>query len=153
MSDDDFSRIEDRLGLRLPEAYRRCLAPIPIPHERGNANSQVWDDAGALIALNQSRRAEVADWPPWLFVIGQAEGDPCGYAIDIRIPDAPVWWLEQMRLGRHSGPGRESFEDWFARWVEDSGELPGDGSGPGWIIVFYLIFAAMVLGWMAWTRR
>ena len=102
-------------------AYRRQLSPFPIPREGGNTDTQVWDDAGELIALNQRLRAEVEGWPPWLFVIGQSVGDPCGYAIDTRSPECPVWWLEQMQLGPNSGPSEGPFDRWFGQWVADSG--------------------------------
>jgi hypothetical protein len=119
MVDGTLDRIENALSIHLPAAYRKSVVPFPIPHEAGNADSHVWDDADRLIALNQLVRRQVEQWPQWLFVIGQVEGDPCGYAIDTRTPDCPVWWLEQMQLGRNSGPAAGSFEQWFAQWVRD----------------------------------
>jgi hypothetical protein len=119
MDNDDLDRIEKALSIRLPQAYRKSVAPFPIPGEAGNTDSQVWDDADRLIALNQRHRTEIDKWPPWLFVIGQAEGDPCGYAVDTRTPDCPVWWLEQMRRVPSSGPSGGPFERWFAQWVKD----------------------------------
>lgn len=54
MTGEDFSRIENASpSVRLPEVYRSHLAPFPVPRESGNAELQVWDDAGALIALNR----------------------------------------------------------------------------------------------------
>ena len=119
MTEDDFSRIEQTLAIRLPDVYRHGLSPFPIPQNAGKSDTQVWDDAEKLIALNQRLRTEVEGWTSWLFVIGQAEGDPCGYAIDTRNPECPVWWLEQMRLGPHSGPTQGPFNDWFSQLVTE----------------------------------
>jgi hypothetical protein len=141
MTEEDFSRIEDALAVRLPDVYRRRLAPLPIPRDGGNTDTQVWDDSGALITLNQRLRAEVEGWPPWLFVIGQPVGDPCGYAIDTRDPECPVWWLEQMQLGPHSGPSLGSFDAWFSRWVTDTSEGP-DGS---FCFVFFLVWGMLTV--------
>src|SRR4051812_10339081 len=99
MTESDFERIEHALDIRLPDVYRRQMSSFPTPQEVGNTGTEVWDDAEELIALNQRLRAEVEGWPAWLFVIGRSEGDPCGYAIDTRSPECPVWWLEQMQLG------------------------------------------------------
>jgi hypothetical protein len=121
VTEPDLDRIERALGLRLPEAYRQRVVPFPVPPEAGNSTSPVWDDAGRLIALNQRLRVEVEGWPRWLFAIGQSEGDPCGYAIDTRSAECPVWWLEQMQLGSHSGPSEGPFDTWFVQWVADSG--------------------------------
>jgi hypothetical protein len=120
MSGTDLDGIEQALQIRLPKAYRSQVSPFPVPHEVGNTDSQIWDDAEQLIALNRRLRGQVEGWPDWLFAIGQAEGDPCGYAIDTRTPDAPVWWLEQMQLGRNSGPGAGPFAEWFDQWVDDA---------------------------------
>ena len=121
VTEPDLDRIERALGLRLPEAYCQRVVPFPVPPEAGNSTSQVWDDAGRLIALNQRLRADVDGWPRWLFAIGQAEGDPCGYTIDTRSAESPVWWLEQMQLGPNSGPSEGPFDRWFGQWVADSG--------------------------------
>src|SRR6516164_10632749 len=107
MSDADLDRIEAALGLTLPAVYRSSVSPFPVTLEAGNAGTPVWDDAEALIDLNRRLRTEEPAWPEWLFAIGQSEGDPSGWAIDTRPAEAPVWWLEQMRLGSDSGPGAE----------------------------------------------
>jgi hypothetical protein len=107
MDERDLDRIEQALALRLPDEYRRSVAPFPITEAVGNSDSQVWDDADSLIALNRRLRAGVDGWPAWLFAIGQAKGDPCGYAIDTRTLDVPIWWLERMELGRASGTNNQ----------------------------------------------
>ena len=128
MTVDDFSRIERTFAIRLPDVFRRRLSPLPIPQETGNSDTQVWDDAEKLIDLNRRLRTEVKGWPSWLFVIGRSEGDPCGYAIDTRSQECPVWWLEQMRLGPSSGPTQGPFDTWFSKWIKDSSEEPNGRS-------------------------
>ena len=68
----------------------------------------MWDDARRLVALNERLRAELEDWPAWLVAIGQAEGDPCGYAIDTRSPESPVWWLEKCGSAPPADQPRDS---------------------------------------------
>ncbi len=126
MDEGALTRIEKALGVGLLDAYRCSVTPFPVVGKVGNSDAQVWDDAEELIALNQRLRAEIAEWPPWLFALGQAEGDPSGYAIDTRTADCPVWWLEQMRLGPSSGPGQGPFDAWFASWVAEA--APSDES-------------------------
>ena len=46
MTEVDFSRIEDALAVRLPDVYRRRMAPFAIPREGGNAETQVWTTLG-----------------------------------------------------------------------------------------------------------
>jgi hypothetical protein len=151
MTQVDLSRIEDALAVRLPDVYRRRVAPFPIPREEGNTETQVWDDAGALIALNQRLRAEVESWPPWLFVIGQSVGDPCGYAIDTRDPECPVWWLEQMRLGPESGPSQGPFDAWFSQWVTDTSEEPGGSSCFGSLLAWGMLSVIVLVACWVWA--
>jgi hypothetical protein len=70
----------------------------------------VWDDTDSLIALNRRLRTDVDGWPEWLFAIGQAKDDTCGFAIDTRTPDVPIWWLERMELGPASGTSNQHFK-------------------------------------------
>src|SRR5437879_2628246 len=131
MTEDDFSRIELALAIRLPDVYRHRLSPFSIPREAGNSDTQVWDDNEELIALNQRLRTEVEGWPSWLFAIGQPAGDPCGYAIDTRRPECPVWWLEKMQLDPCSGPTQGPFIAWSSRWITDTS--PENPSGRSYL--------------------
>src|SRR5262245_4599824 len=112
MTEQDFDSIERALAISLPDVYRRGLCPFPIPGNARNTDAEVWDDAQGLIVLNQRLRAEEKGWPPWLFAIGQAEGDSSGYAIDLRSPESVVWWLDHMRLRPGSGPIEGRFTSW-----------------------------------------
>jgi hypothetical protein len=145
MSEDEFSRIEQTLAIRLPDVYRHRLSSFPIPQNAGNSDTQVWDDAEKLLALNQRLRTEVEGWTPWLFVIGQAEGDSCGYAIDTRNPECPVWWLEQMRLGLNSGPTQGPFVDWFSQSITELS--PGETSEKScrWMLVAWVALSVLAL--------
>lgn len=151
MTEVGLSRIEDALGVRLPDVYRRRVDPFPIPREGGNTNTQVWDNAGALIALNQRLRAEVEGWPPWQFVIGQSVGDPCGYAIDTRDPECPVWWLEQLRLGTDSGPSQGPFDAWFSRWITDTSEEPDGSCYFGLLLVWGMLCVIVLVACWVWA--
>jgi hypothetical protein len=151
MTEEDFSRIEGALAVRLPDAYRRRVAPFPIPREGGNTETQVWGDAGALIALSQRLRAEVEGRPPWLFAVGRSVGDPCGYAIDTRDPECPVWWPEQMQLGPDSGPSRGPSDAWFSRRVTDTSEEPGGSSCLGLFLVWGMLSVIVPVACWVWA--
>jgi hypothetical protein len=154
MTKEDLELIEQALAISLPDSYRRALCPFPIPGAAGNTDASVWDDARALVGLNQRLRAEVKGWPRWLFAIGQAEGDPCGYAIDTRSPESQVWWLDQMRLGRDSGPTMGPFTPWFSRWVAESCESEPIGRPLLWFLLAWL--ASVLAGLIAlllWIGR
>jgi hypothetical protein len=154
MTEEDFSQIEAALSVRLPDVYRQQLSASPIPREIGNTDTQVWDDAGALIALNQRARAEVQGWPSWLFVIGRSQGDPCGYAVDTRSPECPVWWLEQMRPWPPSGPTQGPFVVWFSRWVADTSPPgPSGRSCLRWAAIWLLLAVTGLAAYWVWAAR
>lgn len=152
MTSGDLERIEAALALRLPDSYRADVVHFPIS-EAGNADTQVWDGAEQLIELN--RRARESDgWPDWLYAIGQAEGDPSGYAIDTRGAGAPVWWLDHMRYEPSAGPVCPSFADWFARWAAEAATTEPSGAGFAWFILVWLgLAAATVAAVWVWAIR
>jgi hypothetical protein len=150
MTEGDFERVEHDLAVNLPDVYRRSLCPFPIPEAAGNTDTDVWDDPHRLIALNQRLSAEVEDWPSWLFAIGEAEGDPCGYAIDTRSQDSPVWWLDHMRLGGGSGAIAPKFAAWFSRWVAEHSPHEPEGRPVLWFLLVWLALsvAALIAYWL-----
>jgi hypothetical protein len=154
MTEDDFDLIEHVLAISLPDVYRRGLCPFPIAGRAGNTDTEVWDDARWLISLNQRLLAEVKNWPPWLFAIGQAEGDACGYAIDTLSAESPVWWLDHMRLGHGTGPTEEPFAAWFSRWVVDTSPKEASGRPLLWFLLVWLTssVAGLIAFWL-WVVR
>ncbi len=119
MTDDDFRRIEEELGITLPEPYRRLLCPFPVADLRRNNDTDLWDDADSVIAENLKLRTEfVKGHQPWSnrwFFIG----DPltaCANAIDLGNPAAPVSWLDHCDLSTATDESGEPFEEWVVRW-------------------------------------
>jgi hypothetical protein len=107
-----------------------------------------------LVALNQRIRADVPDWPAWLFVVGQAEGDASGYAIDTRNSESSVWWLDHMHLGPASGPSEGRFTDWFSRRVADiSPEKTRDRSVLWFLLMWIGTSVAALIGVLLWLAR
>jgi hypothetical protein len=45
----DLDRIEAALGVALPRVYREVMTRFPIPALAGNCDTDLWDDAAALI--------------------------------------------------------------------------------------------------------
>src|SRR5262245_2827755 len=96
MTGEDIEYIERELDIKLPESYKRTLVPFRIPAMRGNTYHQLWDDAEALIRLNREMRQGSRYNPPWphyMYAVGYPHGDEM-IAIDTRLPEGPVWWLD-----------------------------------------------------------
>lgn len=139
MSGEDLRQIEAALGITLPVPYKRLMDPFPIPYLRRNAHTDLWDDAGQLIARNRELRTEWfrghQPWPAhWFFI-----GDPltaCGNAIDVRDPAAPVVWMDHCDLQSVEGALGNPFEEWLRQWtatVREDLEIDGidpDGAPP-----------------------
>ena len=97
---DDLTRVESAMGIRLPAVYRELVVPFPIPAYAGNVDTELWDDADALIELNRELRAGycfTAPWPEHMFAIGR-DGSGCARAMDLRDPMGPVWWADRCHL-------------------------------------------------------
>lgn len=135
MIEADLARIEAALDVELPESYRSTMLRFPIPACAGNADTELWDDADTLIAYNRELRdgapGGVEPWPPHMFALGHG-GDGCPMAIDLRQPEAPVWWVDHCHLdGRGSGQAHDSFLEFVERYVEDlRSDFLGDGIDP-----------------------
>ena len=138
MTDIELDQIEKALGISLPAAYRELMNPFPIPAYAGNTDSELWDDADQLVALNLELRKgdwSVRAWPSHMFAMGRDDGG-CANALDVTRPDATVWWTDRCNLDQalQSGSKPEAFTDWSARTLaayrsdlEDEGIDP-DGS-------------------------
>jgi hypothetical protein len=129
--DSDVRLIERELDITLPVSYGRALVPFRIPAMAGNTDSQLWDDAHRLIALNRELRAGSRfrpAWPAHLFAVGDPHGDEL-IAIDTRTPDGPVWWLDHgMVDSETSHESHSRFADWVEDFYRDArSDLEGDG--------------------------
>ena len=134
MRDTDLQRIEDEMAISLPEAYKKAMRNFPVRAYEGNADTALWNDPSAIIEFNIELRREVsgsAPWPDHMLAIGQA-GDRCPYAIDLREPTAPVWWVDKCDLNSAgSGPTHRRFTDWVNEYVANTrAYLIGDGFDP-----------------------
>lgn len=133
MTDRELDFVERELGVMLPAAYRRSLAAFPVPACAGNRDTELWDDARALVARNRALRAGeggVAPWQRHQFFIGGGAG--WSNAIDLRKAEAPVWLVEANDW-RHADTGidYDTFEEWAAAYVADQCQaLVADGVDP-----------------------
>jgi SMI1/KNR4 family protein SUKH-1 len=118
MTADDLQRIEDALGIRLPDSYRSRMQGYPIPAAAGNTDLEVWDHADRLIELNRELRGGlpggVAPWPPRFFALGRG-GDGCSYALDLDATDA-VWWVDRGHL---DNPVSQREAASFSAWADE----------------------------------
>lgn len=134
MTSESIARIEQALGIRLPESYRAAVVPYPVPAAAGNSDCGVWDDADRLIEFNRELRSGarggVKPWPSRFFALGHG-GDGCPYALDLSQGDA-VWWVDHGHLDNAaSGKEADAFGPWAAAYFEALREdLAGDGIDP-----------------------
>lgn len=123
MTERDLSRIEAELHLTLPPSYRAAMLRFPVQAFVGNVDTDLWDDAEALIRFNKELRTGapggVQPWPSHMFALGH-RGDGCPAAIDLREADAPVWWVDRGHLDSSgSGKTHGSFTAWFETYTRD----------------------------------
>ena len=133
MTDRDLDFVEGELGVTLPAAYRRTLSEFPVRACAGNSDTELWDDASALVSRNRALRAGeggVAPWQRHQYFIGGGAG--WSNAIDLRKPNAPVWLVEADDW-QHADTGidYEAFEEWAAAYVADQRQaLVAEGVNP-----------------------
>lgn len=132
MTEPDLSLIEQTLGIRLPEAYRRTMLAFPVPACAGNHDTELWDDASELIKLNQELRAGrsfVEPWPAGYFALGTDAGG-CTQALSLS--DGTVLWADRCHLPAEGDRGQvEPFDSWAARYVAGlRADLEGEGVNP-----------------------
>lgn len=125
MTDQDITRIERALAIRLPEQYASFMGSLDAESLVGNSDSYLWDDADALIQRNLELRSGIGvpgatPWPDNLFFIG----DPltaCAYAIDLDTPRLPVHWIDHCDLDAgSSGQIADSFIEWATSYVDEN---------------------------------
>ena len=134
MTDTDISLIEQELRIKLPDSYRQALVPIHLRALEGNTDHQLWDDAKALVKLNQDLRAGKRyrpAWPPHMYAVGDPHGDEL-IAMDTRSPDGPVWWLDHGNVdSKNSYQSHAKFSDWVEEFYRDvRSDMESDGEDP-----------------------
>jgi hypothetical protein len=126
MTEEDLRYIERELSIVLPASYCKVMLDYPVPALRGNEDTDVWDNAIRLVEENKDLR-QLFGWPNHLFALGY--GAACEhYAIDLRHPDAPVWWINRWspeNIG--SRTEADSFAAWSLKYFEGlRGGMEGD---------------------------
>jgi hypothetical protein len=122
MTEEDLRYIEKELSIALPAAYCKMMLDYPIPALRGNEDTDVWDNAIRLVEENKDLRQRFG-WPTHLFALGY--GAACEhFAIDLRHPDAPVWWIDHWSP-ENSGSRKEA--ESFVAWSQNYFERVCDG--------------------------
>ena len=132
MTEPDLVLIEQTLGIRLPPAYRQVMLAFPVPACAGNHNTELWDNAPELIALNQELRAGrpfVAPWPAEYFALGTDAGG-CTQALSLS--EGTVFWADRCHLPAEGERGQvREFASWASEYVSGLREdLEGEGVSP-----------------------
>ncbi len=134
MTEEDLLHIEVSLRIQLPDAYKHRMQSYPIPLLAGNKDRELWDNADALIKLNQELRqgmsGGVKPWPAHLFSLGLDHGG-CTMAMDLNTSEPLVWWVDRCHLENAKGYEKVIFDDWVIEFVRDmSSDLTEDGFDP-----------------------
>jgi hypothetical protein len=129
MTESDLKSIESKLSIQLPEVYRQRMLDFPVRACGGNSDTDLWDEAAAIVRYNQELRSARA-WPAHMFAIGGRDG--CPVAIDLRKSEAPVWWVEAESFKTvGTGQTHASFTSWTTDYVKDMRhDLEADGLDP-----------------------
>lgn len=73
MEKEELRRVSRELDISLPDSYVSTMEEYPVPALAGNADTDLWDDADAIIERNRELREGVgapASWPHHLFFMG-----------------------------------------------------------------------------------
>jgi hypothetical protein len=167
-TEEQLGTLEAKLGVSLPDDYRRLTLNFPVRFERGNQSTAIWNNAKAILRRNLELREDTSKeegpWPPHLLFIG-SEAELGAYVLDLSRSPAPVLWSE---AGIHTDlePEAASLAELVERYLEDlqaleldpSREylppLPWHKAAPGCLalpIVALLTFGGLVLLWGWWT--
>jgi hypothetical protein len=124
MNQANLDRIETELQIKLPAAYRDFMLGEQGEEFSGNSDTDLWDDADAVISRNKDLRAGMDSggsepWPPELFFVG----DPlttCGNAIMLNDDRTPVHWIDHCDIeAESSGEVHPSFAEWASEVIEN----------------------------------
>jgi hypothetical protein len=123
MTLDDIALIENELKIVLPPGYIAAVTPFPIPALVGNTDTNMWDNAEALIKFNRELREKSnyrTAWPSHLYAMGRDHGG-CQDAIDLSDPSFPVYWVdrEQWEDALKSKPV-EKFDRWILNQLKET---------------------------------
>ena len=130
MTADEIDLLERELSIQLPEAYRHRMQHFPIGVLVGNTSTELWDDATALIKLNQELQQPGVGWPNHLFALGRDAGG-CAMALDLRDEPPTVFWTDRCLLDSQSSEEKKRFDDWLIEWVRDmTADLLDQGVDP-----------------------
>lgn len=134
MTESDIEYIERSLAIKLPESFRTAVVPFGVPALQGNTDYELWDDAAALVELNQKLRAGsrfCPAWPAHFFAVGDPHGDEL-ITIDLRQPEGAVWWFDHGIIdasGSYNLPG--TFGEWAQEFYQNiRDDFKGDGHDP-----------------------
>ena len=124
MTPEDAKRIEETLGISLPNEYRQLLLNYPVVYDRGTPHGDLWDDADAIIKRNQELRGkrkslgkEYAPLPEEFLFVGD-DGAGWQHLIDMRT-DPPVVNIMEFEAIDTIAPATDddgnsqSIGDWF----------------------------------------
>lgn len=135
MTDAELDEIESALDIQLPASYRKTMRSFPIPAYVGNSDAYLWDDASKLIEENLLLRkgdgGSAKPWPQHFYCLGRAGGGDVN-ALDLRTPEAAVWWVDHSHLDLPSSfQSHASFDAWLAEFVRDTlQDLVSNGIDP-----------------------
>lgn len=128
MTEDDLSRIEKSLAIKLPTEYRRIVLNYPLRFNEGKDKDVLWDNADRLIEENLRYRAH-RSWPKSIYFVGE-DGGGWQFAIDLTETLPHVLHVEFGDVDTahpHEGFGEQPkgpkrISDWFHEYLLELSE-------------------------------
>lgn len=118
MTEGELNKIEVALEIKLPTWYREFISPVSLPAIRGNTDTELWDDADALIKLNRELRSgfsSVKPWPANFFALGR-DGGGSTCAIKVDEPEPLIFWADRCHL--NANDKGQNFTEWANDFFE-----------------------------------
>jgi hypothetical protein len=160
MTPEDLIFIESETGIRLPEDYKKIA--LRYRPDAGTDDAPIFDNAKAIINLNQKYHAGFAGMDPWprhYFFIGDDGAASC-YALDLSSNPPKVIFLD------HGNPKQvrieaESFSDYVGQVLKEIDQrpipLPMTRSqrvkAALLVILGFVILILMILGFIQQVRK
>jgi hypothetical protein len=119
---NDLNYIEEQLGVKLPEPYKKVVLDYPFEDEYYDfVKSNLFNDPNEIIKLNQKYRTSGSNnkrWPHNLFIIGAIDERNI-YFIDLNSKKEEIFFLSDEHKFNEKNINKLLLNDDFEEFVDD----------------------------------